>query len=186
MFDEVLFLKVKAALEGTVNLDYGKPRRGHPEATIRAHIQALEGNLERMDLDKSEEDYWILKILIWVHDSFKEQAKRGVAIVDPGSHASLAREFLAQFTDCNDVLKMVQYHDEPFGIYRKFQFKGRYNEERAQRLIDTIDDWSLFIRFQIIDTCTAGKSREPLHWMFKEMVQSGYAWMESLIHEESS
>ena len=30
------------------NLDWGKPRGGHPEGTVRAHIEELEQNLEKM------------------------------------------------------------------------------------------------------------------------------------------
>ena len=46
------------------NLDWGKPRRGHPEGTVRQHIAELESNLERLEPRCSETDYWRLKLLI--------------------------------------------------------------------------------------------------------------------------
>jgi len=32
-----------------------------------------------------------------------------------------------------------------------------------------LHDWNLFPAFSIVDGCTAGKSREPLHWLFREI-----------------
>src|SRR4029077_12560255 len=79
------------------NLDWGEPRPGHPEGTIRAHIEELERNLEALRPRLSEADYGKLKLLIYVHDTFKGEALQGVAITDPRSHASLARDFLAGY-----------------------------------------------------------------------------------------
>jgi len=36
-------------------------------------------------------------------------------------------------------------------------------------LLKAIRDWNLFLAFNIIDGCTAGKSRKPLHWLFGEV-----------------
>jgi hypothetical protein len=35
--------------------------------------------------------------------------------------------------------------------------------------LKAIRDWNLFLAFNIIDGCTAGKSREPLRWLFREV-----------------
>lgn len=100
------------------NLDWGKPRSGHPEGTVRAHIEELENNLEVLKFRLSEWDCWKLKLLIHTHDTFKAEAKAGVAITDPRSHASLARDFLAEFCPNPDLLAMVQFHDEPYALWR--------------------------------------------------------------------
>src|SRR5690349_13088325 len=90
------------------NLAWGKPRPGHPEGTIRAHIAELESNLEALipeiSAGISEIQYWKLKILIHVHDTFKAEAKKGVAISDTRSHASLDRQFLAEYCQDPDLL----------------------------------------------------------------------------------
>lgn len=151
------------------NLDWGEPREGHPEGTVRAHIAEIEPNLESLHPRLSDEDYWKLKLLIHTHDSFKGEARVGVPISDPQSHASLARAFLATYCDNVDLLAMVQYHDEPFAIYRQFETKGQYNQERFKMMLNAIRDWNLFLAFNIIDGCTPGKSREPLHWLFREL-----------------
>jgi hypothetical protein len=151
------------------NLDWGKPRSGHPEGTVRAHIAEIEQNLEILKPKLSETDYWKLKLLIHTHDTFKADSKHDVPIIDPKSHATLAKTFLAEFCDDPDLLAMVQYHDEPFALWRQAQFKGSYNQQRLASLIGNIKDWNLFLAFNIIDGCTAGKGREPLRWLFQEL-----------------
>ena len=151
------------------NLDWGDPRPGHPEGTVRAHIAELERNLQILGPKLREEDYWKLELLIHTHDSFKSEAKPGVAIADPRSHASLAREFLAEFCDDPDVLAMVQFHDEPFALWRQAESKGKCSQERLDSLLDNVKDWNLFLAFTIIDGCTDGKEREPLIWLFGQI-----------------
>ena len=150
------------------NLDWGEARPGHPEGTVRAHIAEIEPNLEALRPKLTDEEYWKLKLLIHVHDSFKAESRPGVAITDPRSHASLARQFLATHCDDADLLAMVQYHDEPFALYRQVESKGKYNQDRFSALLKAIRDWDLFLAFNIIDGCTSGKSREPLYWLFRE------------------
>jgi hypothetical protein len=150
------------------NLDWGEPRSGHPEGTVRAHIAEIETNLDRLRPKLTGEQYWKLKLLIHTHDTFKAEAQSGVAITDPTSHASLARAFLATYCDDPDLLAMVQYHDEPFALYRQFESKGKYNHDRFDALLKAIRDWNLFLAFNIIDGCTAGKSRKQLYWLFQE------------------
>lgn len=150
------------------NLDWGKPRAGHPEGTVRAHIAELERNLKQLRPKLSELDYSKLQVLIHVHDSFKAEAKSGVAISDPRSHASLARSFLAEFCTDSDLLTMVQLHDEPYALWRQDQH-GRFNTERFNALLNAIKDWNLFLAFLIIDGCTEGKGREPLQWIFAKL-----------------
>jgi hypothetical protein len=151
------------------NLDWGTARPGHPEGTVRAHIAELERNLEVLRPRLSETDYWKLKLLVHTHDTFKPESDPAVAISDPKSHASLARQFLAIFCDDPDLLAMVQYHDEPFALWRQFEARGKHNQERFATLMKNISDWNLFLAFNIIDGCTAGKSREPLRWLFGEL-----------------
>ena len=151
------------------NLDWGESRPGHPEGTVRAHIEEIENNLEALRDRLSELDYWKLKILIHTHDTFKADAEPGVGITDPKSHASLARAFLESHCQDTDLLAMVQYHDEPYALWRQFKVKGKCNAQRLAALLANIRDWNLFLAFNIIDGCTEGKSREPLEWLFAEV-----------------
>jgi hypothetical protein len=151
-----------------VNLGWGEARQGHPEGTVAAHIAEIEPNLETLRPKLSAEEYWKLKLLIHTQDTFKGESQPGVPISDSKSHASLARAFLMTHCDDADLLAMVQYHDEPFALFRQVETKGRYNQARFGDLLKAIQDWNLFLAFNIIDGCTPGKSREPLHWLFGE------------------
>ena len=150
------------------HLDWGEPRHGHPEGSLRAHIADLERNAARFLPLLSETDGWRLRLLIHSHDTFKPEAADGAKISDPRSHASLARGFLAGFCpDDPDLLNMVQLHDEPYALWRQLQH-SKLNHARLDALFATIRDWDLFLAFLIVDGCTAGKGREPLHWFFGE------------------
>ena len=151
------------------NLDWGESRPGHPEGAVRAHIEEIERNLQTLQPRLNEADYWKMKLLIHTHDSFKAEALPGVAISHPRSHASLARDFLVQYCSDPDLAAMVQFHDEPFALWRQVEAKGKCNADRLDWLLRNIHDWNLFLAFNIIDGCTMGKSREPLRWFFQEV-----------------
>jgi len=151
------------------NVEYGEPRPGHPEGKVRNHIAELEANLEALAPGVSQSDYWKLKFLIHVHDTFKAEAAPDVPIVHPRSHASLARSFAAEFTDDADLLNMIQFHDENYALWLQFAHSGAYNAGRFDKLLKTIKDWDLFLTFLIIDGCTAGKERAKLAWFIEEV-----------------
>jgi hypothetical protein len=150
------------------NLDWGEPRSGHPEGSIRRHIADLEENLARLRPRLSDGESWKLRLLIHSHDTFKPDAKTGVAITHAGSHAALAKKFLSGYVSDAELLNIVQFHDEPFALWRK-QRGGGDCSQRLQRLTETITDWDLFLGFLIVDGCTAGKSTAPLEWFFSRI-----------------
>jgi hypothetical protein len=152
------------------NVEYGKPRSGHPEGKVKAHIAEVVANLDviRPRL-KSDEAYWKLLFLIHVHDTFKAEAGRSVTILDPRSHASLARKFAAEYTDDGDLLNMIQFHDENYALWKEFQRHGTYDAKRFQALLKRIEDWDLFLIFTIVDGATTGKDKEKLSWFIGEV-----------------
>ena len=152
------------------NIEYGEPRSGHPEGKVKYHIAELEENLEKLSLRGiSEEQYWKLKFLIHVHDTFKVEAIPDSAISDPNSHASLARKFASEFTDDSDLLNMIQFHDVNYALWKQFAATGSYDAERFSDLLGTIVDWDLFLMFLIIDGSTRGKDRSKLIWFVREV-----------------
>jgi hypothetical protein len=151
------------------NLDWGEARPGHPEGTVRAHIAELDRNVANLRHKVSETDYWRLRVLVHSHDTFKPQAQPNAPITAPNSHASLARAFLADFCADDDMLAIVQFHDEPYALWRQVVSKGKFNEQRLTALLARIGDWNLFLAFSIVDGCTEGKGREPLRWFFEQV-----------------
>ena len=151
------------------NIEYGEPRSGHPEGKVKFHIAELEANLEKLAPRISQENYWKLKFLIHVHDTFKAEAVSDSPIEGPNSHASLARNFALEFTDDTDLLNMIQFHDVNFALWKEFAATGAYDSERFSRLLETIIDWDLFLIFLIIDGSTQGKDPVKLGWFIHEV-----------------
>ena len=154
------------------NVQWGEPRDGHPEGPICAHIADLERNAAVLDAKLSETDRVRLRLLVHSHDTFKPDAD-DVKISHPRSHASLARVFLEEYCpDDASLLDLVQYHDEPYALWRQVQH-ARLNWERYDALFARVREWDLFLAFLIVDGCTEGKSRDPLRWFFGEAERHG-------------
>lgn len=152
------------------NVLYGEPRSGHPEGTIRAHIEDLEANLERLRPRLQRvTDYWKLKLLIHIHDTFKAEAEQDVPIRHPRSHASLARKYASQHLLDEDLVNMIQYHDVNYALWLQYAKSKSYNHKVFHNLLDTIKDWDLFLTFLIIDGCIKGKDPVKLGWFIDEV-----------------
>ena len=154
------------------NIEYGEPRAGHPEGKVKFHIADLEKNLERLvPRGISEEQYWKLKFLIHVHDTFKADATPNVPIRSPHSHASLARKFASEFIVDDDLLNMLQLHDVNYALWKQFKATGSYEQKRLENLLDTIQDWDLFLMFLILDGSAPGKDPVKLSWFLREVAK---------------
>ncbi len=154
------------------NIEYGEPRAGHPEGKVKFHIAELEENLEKLvPRGLSEEQYWKLKFLIHVHDTFKAESTPDVAIRNPKSHVSLARKFASEFIADEDLLNMIQLHDINYALWKQFKATGSYDVERFDNLLGIIKDWDLFLMFLIIDGSTSGKDWSKLIWFLREVAK---------------
>jgi hypothetical protein len=152
------------------NIEYGEPRSGHPEGKVKYHIAELEENLENLASHGiSEEQYWKLKFLIHVHDTFKAESIPDSPIIDPNNHASLAKKFASEFIADQDLLNMIQFHDVNFALWKQFAATGAYDVRRFETLLETIHDWDLFLMFLIIDGSTHGKDPKKIRWFINEV-----------------
>jgi hypothetical protein len=152
------------------NIEYGEPRSGHPEGKVKYHIAELEENLKKIAARGiSEQQFWKLKFLIHVHDTFKADASPDSPILSPNSHASLARGFASEFIDDIDLLNMIQFHDENFALWKQFAATGAYEAQRFENLLAIIQDWDLFLMFAIIDGCVEGKDPRKTGWFINEV-----------------
>lgn len=162
--------KIKADPRYQRNIEYGEPRSGHPEGRVKFHIADLEANLELLRKKGiEEEDYWKLKFMIHIHDSFKAEAEQHSPTLHPRNHATLAKEYASQYTDDTDLLNIIQYHDENYKLWKEYIQTGQYNEENFQNLLAAIKNWDLFLLFSIIDGCTKGKEYSKLSWFINEV-----------------
>jgi hypothetical protein len=163
-------------------LPYGRIRRGHPEGSIETHIKEVAENVDLLfEIANSElagnlPEILRLELLIavHVHDTFKGVAKKGARIDDPESHASLARAFLAEFTDDPRLLSCVQNHDVPYSMYRNSVTHGGIDRDRLDGLLRDVADLHLFTLFQIADNSTIGKLPQlgegsPTSWFIEHI-----------------
>jgi len=152
------------------NIEYGQPRSGHPEGKVKEHISDLEANLEKLrSRINNEETYWKLKFLIHVHDTFKVEAVSGVQAIDPQSHETLARDFASELIDDDDMLNIIQFHDENYFFWKQFKSSGQYDIQYLKFLLEQIHDWDLYLIFTIIDGYIPGKDIEKLSWFIGEV-----------------
>ncbi|HEX8854922.1 MAG TPA: hypothetical protein VF752_04925 [Thermoleophilaceae bacterium] len=151
-------------LEG---LAWGRPRPGHPEGPVAAHVADLLERLERMN--EPPERRSMLRFIILVHDAFKNKVQEWRPRTGENHHATRARRFAERFTDDERLLTTIECHDRPYGIWRKWKRTGKLDEERLEQFIDRLPDPDLFMDFVELDGSTEGKKPEPIAWFRDEL-----------------
>jgi hypothetical protein len=155
-------------------VEWGSPRRGHPEGAVKHHIADVLANVDEEATDAEERRR--LRLAALVHDSFKYRAAEGTAPVgSPGHHGSHAARFLERFVDDRDLVELVRWHDEAFAPWFGLNRRGdraraeRRVRELAQRLGPSLE---LYVKFFRADNGTRGKSRDAVAW-FERVLGNG-------------
>ena len=158
--------EIAAAPEWQQGVEWGTPRRGHPEGAVKHHIADVLANADREAAD--DEERRRLRLAALVHDSFKYRAAEGTAPVgSAGHHGSHAARFLERFVDDPELVEVVRWHDEAFAAWFGLNRRGdRLRAERralalAERLGPSLP---LYLKFFRADNGTRGKSREAVDW----------------------
>lgn len=164
---EAAFLENRHFLQGLV---WGKPRYGHPEGTIWRHIIEVNANIDRLDI--SAEQRKKLRLVSWVHDTFKFCEDKSRPRDWTKHHGIYARKFLAEFIDDEKLLNLVELHDEAYYIWRLTHLHQK--PEEAERRLQTIKNrmgnyWQLYYLFFKCDTATGDKNPAPLDWFEETM-----------------
>ncbi|PPK87320.1 hypothetical protein CLV84_0258 [Neolewinella xylanilytica] len=164
---EARFLKDEAFRSG---LAWGLPRYGHPEGTIWRHILEVNENIDALPVDG--ETRRKLRIICWVHDTFKHVEHRGSPRDWSKHHSVHARQFLERYVDDPLLLNVVELHDEAYYCWRLAHLYGKYaeSEQRMDELRKRVGEyWQLYYLFFKCDTSTGDKNPAPLIW-FEETV----------------
>lgn len=148
-------------------LEWGKPRSGHPEGSVAAHVKDL---LDAIDAaGETGKRRAQLRFIVLVHDSMKYRVHDWLPRSGPNHHATRARKFAERYTDDQDVLATIELHDRPYALWRKLRRTGRLDEEGFARMHERISDADLFLRFVELDGGTEGKRPEPIEWLRDEL-----------------
>lgn len=146
-------------------LQWGVPRFGHPEGSIMAHIVEVNANIDALPVDA--ETRRKLRIICWVHDTFKHIEDKGNPRDWTKHHAVFARKFLERYTDDELLLNLVELHDDAYYAWRLAHLYGKLakSDQRIRNIRERVGDyWQLFYLFFKCDTCTGDKNPAPLTW----------------------
>ena len=151
-------------LEG---LAWGKPRSGHPEGSVGAHVADLLETIDRWG--EQGERRAQLRFVAVIHDAFKFQVRSWRPKTGSNHHAARARRHAERFTRDERLLATIEQHDRPYSIWRKMKRKGRLDEKAFEEMLERVPDRDLFLRFVELDGSTEGKNPEPVRWFREEL-----------------
>ena len=154
-----------------IGLMYGKPRYGHPEGQVLYHIPEVLANVDKLAI--STEMRRKLRIITFVHDTFKNIEDKGTPRDWSKHHGVYARKFLAKFIDDEVLLKITELHDEAYYCWRLYALYGQPEKSklRLQHLFKEIkENRQLYYLFFKCDTQTGDKIQKPVKW-FEETVE---------------
>jgi hypothetical protein len=152
-------------------LAWGKPRRGHPEGTVAAHVRDLLAKIESWG--QTGERRSELRFLALVHDSLKFQVSSWRPKSGENHHAMRARRFAERYTGDERLLAVIELHDRPYNLWRRRPRRLTLDEREIERIIERVPDLDLFARFLELDCSTEGKNPEPVRWFEEELESRG-------------
>ncbi len=151
-------------------LGWGVPRFGHPEGAVWRHIREVLDNIDLLP-QLSSRDRRDLRVVAFVHDTFKFAEDKSEPRDWSRHHGVLAREYLRQFYRQHRVLELVEWHDEAYYCWRLEALYHRPSKSR-QRLDALLDRFAgelqFYHRFFVCDTRTGDKNLAPLRWFVRE------------------
>lgn len=143
---------------------WGRPRPGHPEGQVAAHVADVLANVER--LASNPEERARLRFVAIIHDAFKHKVDESRPREGDNHHARIARKFAERFTQDAALLDVIELHDEAYNAWLAFDH-GR--EKRAGERLEALKKrlggaLELFAKFFRADSEVDGKGPEPLRW----------------------
>jgi hypothetical protein len=148
-------------------LSWGKPRAGHPEGSVGAHVADLLATIDQWGEQEPRRSE--LRFVALVHDAMKGAVKNWLPKVGRNHHAGRARRFAERYTDDERLLATIELHDRPYQIWKRMRRRGRLDEKAFAEMVSRVPDRELFLRFVELDGSTEGKDPEPIRWFREEL-----------------
>lgn len=172
--DIILIIKPETELECKIledtefiqGVQYGKPRPGHPEGEVIKHIKEVLANVDKYCNEVNRKD---LRLIALLHDTFKYMVDDSKPKHGDNHHGHYAKIFASQYIKNNDLLSIIELHDEAYNAWASGDRRGDWNKavKRANQLIQglliegTID---LYVDFYRCDNETGDKTQECFKW----------------------
>ena len=157
--------RIAADPEWLAGVEWGKPRPGHPEGTVKAHISTVLDNVDRFYGDNADREK--LRLIALLHDTFKYQVDTDRARTGENHHAMRARRFAEKYVDDDSVLEVIELHDEAYNAWQKGNRDNNWDRahERATALINRLGETlPLYLAFYHCDNTIKGKQPDCLNW----------------------
>lgn len=168
--------RIAAEPRWRAGLDWGVPRPGHPEGTIRAHIRHVLENVQRFyPACPHRAD---LRVITLIHDTFKGEVDETRSCSGGNHHAMIARRFAEALIDDLRLLDVIELHDEAFNAWRRGARDGRWDaaERRGDALLARLgENLPLYVAFYRCDNATEGKDQESFEWFLEFASRRGHA-----------
>lgn len=148
--------------------EWGRPRHGHPEGTIKAHVAAVLANVDAFYGDSPLRES--LRLIAIVHDTFKYQVDINRQRSGENHHAMRARRFAERYIDDAAILDVIELHDEAYNAWQRGHRDGKWDKarERAAALIARLgDNLPLYLAFYRCDNTTEGKQPDCFNWFLE-------------------
>lgn len=166
--------RIVADPEWREGVRWGRPRPGHPEGSVLAHVREVLENVDRWARSPAERAR--LRLIALVHDAFKYRVDRSLPRTGANHHGALARTFAERHIDDPGVLEVIEHHDAAYGAWSFGRRSGRWDEaeERARALIARLGEHlDLYLAFYRCDKHTGDKTDADLEWFEALCEQSG-------------
>lgn len=165
--------RIAADAAWRAGVEWGAPRRGHPEGAVKWHVAEVLANIDRLVLSATDRNR--LRLAALVHDSFKREVDRSAPRVPPNEHGFLAARWLASHVTDERLLALIELHDEGHRAWRAHQL-GR-EEQAAGRISQVVgrmgDEIGLFVAFYWADNRSGDKAPDQLDWFVARLADSG-------------
>ena len=157
-----------------IGCDYGKPRPGHNEGKVIYHIKEVLSNVDKYCNEANRSD---LRLIAMIHDTFKHKVDRTKSKFGENHHGMIARRFAEKLIKNNNILKIIELHDEAYNAWSKGNRKNDINDWTAAiirannliRLLLSDDILDLYLTFYRCDNETGDKTQECYVWFKKQL-----------------
>ncbi len=158
------------APEFVTGLMWGVPRYGHPEGEVYKHVAEVLQNIDRLDINALIRRQ--LRLVAFVHDTFKYLEDKSHPRDWSKHHAVYARRFLEHYTDDPAALTVTELHDEAYYAWcsKVLHRQTRKAKQRLEHLLSQLGPHrQLYYLFFKCDTLTGDKNPRPLEWFESEV-----------------
>lgn len=144
-------------------VSWGVPRGGHPEGQVIYHIEEVLSNVDKYSESNTREK---LRLIAIIHDTFKFKVDSTRARSGENHHAMIARRFAENYIHDNQVLDIIELHDEAYNAW----VKGRKSDwgkadARLEALLGRLGDaLPLYHVFYRCDNETGNKRQDNYQW----------------------